>query len=235
MTQGETLLPKPTTIAIDGPAAAGKSTVGCELAKRLNYLYLDTGVMYRAVTWAALHQGLNIRDEAAITALAQRLRIDVVPPTEDDGRQYTVLADGHDITWAIRDADIEAGVSVVSAYRGVREALVVQQRRISAQGRVVMVGRDIGTIVLPNADLKLYLDAQVDERAMRRYRELVERGQEASYASVLVAVQRRDTIDSGRAIAPLQPAADATIIDTSDLNIDEVLELVEVLIRERVN
>jgi cytidylate kinase len=229
------LLPQPDTIAIDGPAAAGKSTIGCELAKKLNYLYFDTGVMYRAVTWAALHHGMDIADEAAITALAQRLNIDVMPPTADDGRQYTILVDGQDVTWAIRDSAVEAGVSQVSAYAGVREALVIQQRRVSAQGRVVMVGRDIGTVVVPDADLKLYLDARVKERAMRRYHELLERGQEADLTDVLSAMQRRDEIDSGREVSPLQPAADAVVIDTSNLTIDQVLEAVERLIRERIN
>jgi cytidylate kinase len=228
-------LSQPNTIAIDGPAAAGKSTIGCKLAKRLNYLYFDTGVMYRAVTWAALHQGLDISDEAIITALAQRLEIDVLPPTTDDGRQYTILVDGQDVTWAIRDADVEAGVSPVSAYPGVREALVAQQRRISAQGRVVMVGRDIGTVVVPDADLKLYLDARVKERALRRYRELLQRDQEARFEDVLSAMQRRDDIDSGRAVSPLEPADDAIVIDTSNLHIDQVLEVVEKLIRERIN
>ena len=224
------MLSKPGTIAIDGPAAAGKSTIGCELAKRLDYLFFDTGVMYRAVTWAALEQGLNISDEAAITALAGRLRIDIQPATVDDGRQYTVLVDDQDITWALRGAEVEAGVSPVSAYPGVRKAMVIQQRRIGARGRVVMVGRDIGTIVLPNADLKLYLDAQMKARATRRYRELVERGAEADYANVLATMTRRDNIDSRRKIAPLQPAGDAVIIDTSDLTAEQVLEVVEGLI-----
>jgi cytidylate kinase len=228
-------LPKPITITIDGPAAAGKSTIGCELAKRLNYLYFDTGVMYRAVTWAALRQGLSISDQEGTTALAQRLRIDVVPPTVDDGRQYTVLADGQDVTWLIRNASIEAGVSPVSAYPGVRQALVVQQRRIGAKGGVVMVGRDIGTVVLPDADLKIYLDAHMQERAMRRYRELTQRGQRARYDCVLAAMQRRDEIDSGREVAPLQAAEDAIVIDTSNLTIDEVLAVIEGLIRARVN
>ncbi len=224
---------KPDTITIDGPAAAGKSTIGHALAARLNYLYFDTGVMYRAVTWAALEQGIDISNEPAIVALAQRLHIDVTPPTVDDGRQYTVLVDGQDVTWAIRDAQVEAYVSPVSAYAGVRAALVAQQRRISAQGRVVMVGRDIGTVVLPGADLKLYLDARVQERARRRYLELVERGQSTSMEEVLTAMQRRDQIDSGRAVAPLQPAPDAIIIDTTDLTTEQVLERVEALIRER--
>jgi len=225
-------LTKPTTITIDGPAASGKSTIGYELAQQLGYLYFDTGVMYRAVTWVALQQDINILDKAAITALARRVRIDVVPPTVDDGRQYTVFVDGQDVTWAIRSADVDANVSPVSAYAGVREALVAQQRRISEQGRVVMVGRDIGTVVLPDADLKLYLDARVEARAMRRYRELVARCQLADYDSVLSAMQRRDKIDSGRKVSPLRPAKDAIIIDTSDLAVQEVLELVTGLIQE---
>jgi cytidylate kinase len=187
------------------------------------------------VTWAALQRGLNILDEAQITALAQRLRVDVAPPTVDDGRQYTVWADGQDVTWAIREAEVEASVSPVSAYPGVRQALVAQQRCIGERGRVVMVGRDIGTVVLPNADLKLYLDARVEERAMRRYRESVQRGQKTDYDSVLAATQRRDRIDSGREVAPLQAADDAIIVDTSDMAIDVVLEVVKGLIRERAN
>jgi cytidylate kinase len=225
----------PTTIAIDGPAASGKSTIGYELAKRLNYLYLDTGVMYRAVTFAALQEGINFLDEAAITDLAQRLQIDVCPPTEDDGRQYTVLIDGEDITWRIRDPRVEAGVSIVSAYRGVREALVRQQRHISEKGCVVMVGRDIGTIVLPCAELKLYLDARVSERALRRYRELRARGMEANLDEVLASMHQRDTIDSGREVSPLEKAEDAILIDTSEMTIEQVLEEVTRLISEHPN
>jgi cytidylate kinase len=227
-------LSKPITIAIDGPAAAGKSTIGFELAKRLGYLYFDTGVMYRAVTWAALQQGIDISDETAITALSQKLKIDVQPPTQNDGRQYTVLADGQDITWAIRETDVEAGVSPVSAYAGVRKALVANQRRISSQGCVVMVGRDIGTIVLPSADLKLYLDAKIHERALRRFRELEQRGEEPSFDTVLAGVQKRDNIDSGRAVSPLLPAKDAIIIDTSNLTITQVLEKIEQIIRKHI-
>jgi cytidylate kinase len=225
-------LSRPTTIAIDGPAASGKSTIGYELAQQLGYLYFDTGVMYRAVTWVALQQGVDILDEAAVTALARQVRIDVVPPTVDDGRQYTVFADSQDVTWAIRSAEVDASVSPVSAYAGVRRSLVAQQRRISDQGRVVMVGRDIGTVVLPSADLKLYLDAQVEARAMRRYHQLVARHQQADYDSVLTAMQRRDRIDSGREVSPLRPAEDAIIIDTSDLSVQEVLELVTGLVQE---
>ena len=142
----------PSTIAIDGPAASGKSTIGGLLAERLGYLYFDTGVMYRAVTWAVLAQGVAVEDEAGVTALAERLQIDVVRPTVDDGRQYTILADGQDVTWQIRRPEVDRGVSPVSAYAGVRAALTAQQRRIGQRGQIVMVGRDIGTVVLPEAD-----------------------------------------------------------------------------------
>jgi cytidylate kinase len=223
-------LPKPTTIAIDGPAASGKSTIGYELARRLDYLFFDTGVLYRAVTWAALHEGIAIGDEAAITALARRLEIDVLPPRKPDGRQYTVLVDGRDVTWEIRAGAVEDGVSVVSAYPDVRATLVTKQRRVSGQGRVVMVGRDIGTIVLPGAQLKLYLDARVKERARRRHRELLERGQTVGFDEVLAAMERRDAIDSEREVAPLQAAEDAVQVDTSDLSIQQVLDSVMQLV-----
>ena len=224
---------RPTTIAIDGPAASGKSTIGELLARRLGYLYFDTGVMYRAVTWAALKRGIPIEDETAITALAERLHIGVVPPTVSDGRQYTVLADGEDVTWAIRTPEVDANVSPVAAYPGVREALVRQQRQIAQQGPVVMVGRDIGTVVLPDADLKVYLDAGVEERARRRWREVRERGEAAEYEPILAAMRRRDEIDSHRATSPLRPAADAVVVDTTDMTIAEVLATVKRICDER--
>jgi cytidylate kinase len=228
-------LSKPITIAIDGPAASGKTTIGGELAKRLNYLFFDTGVMYRAVTWAALRQGLSVYEETEITALAQQLHIDVVLPTVNDGRPYTVMADGQDVTELIRDTAVEAGVSSVSAYPGVRAALVAQQQRIGARGQIVMAGRDIGTVVLPDADIKIYLDARVEERASRRYHEQSERGKGSSYENVLTAMRRRDEFDSGREISPLHAADDAIIIDTSDLTADQVLDIIEGLIRERID
>jgi len=222
------------TIAIDGPAAAGKSTVGALVAQRLGYLYFDTGVMYRAVTWAALDRGTPIEDEMAITDLARRLRIEVLPPTLDDGRQYTVLADGVDVTWAIREPEVNRWVSPVSAYRGVREALVAQQRRIGREGRVVMVGRDIGTVVLPEAELKVYLDASLEERARRRYLEARERGQMVSLEEVIEDLRRRDRIDSTRAEGPLQAAPDAVVIDSTHMTVDEVVARVVALARCRV-
>jgi cytidylate kinase len=214
----------PETITIDGPAASGKSTLGHRLAQALGYLYFDTGVMYRAVTWLALNQGMDIGDEAAITTLAERAQIDVLPPSVEDGRAYTVLVDGQDITWDIRLPEVEAYVSPVSAYPGVRKALSAQQRRIGQRGKVVMVGRDIGTVILPDADLKIYLDASVEERARRRFVELHGRGQPADYEEILQAMRRRDEIDSQRKVAPLRPAEDAIILCSDGLNADQVLE-----------
>ncbi|MBN1935900.1 MAG: (d)CMP kinase [Anaerolineae bacterium] len=227
-----------SVIAIDGPAASGKSTVGALLAQRLEYVYFDTGVMYRAVTWAALARGTAIDDEAAVTALSEQLHIQVAVPTADDGRQYTVLADGEDVTWAIRTPQVNQNVSPVSAYPGVREALVAQQRRIAGQGRIVMVGRDIGTVVLPQADLKIYLDASVDARARRRHHELIAHRQEngidlaQEYDEILNSMIRRDQIDSSRAASPLRPADDAIILDTTDLTVAQVLDRILALIAQ---
>jgi cytidylate kinase len=221
---------KPTTIAIDGPAASGKSTIAAALARRLGYLYFDTGVMYRAAAWAALDRGLAISDEAAVTKLTESLQIDVKPPSVDDGRQYDVLCDDVDVTWAIRTPAVDANVSTVSVYPGVRSALTAQQRRIGLRGDVVMVGRDIGTVVLPEAPLKIYLDASAEERARRRYREVQARGRQAqTYEAILDNVKQRDAIDSGRATAPLKAAPDAVIIDSTSLSVDEVIARVEQL------
>jgi cytidylate kinase len=221
------------TIAIDGPAASGKSTVGEGLAESLDYLFFDTGVMYRAVTWAALERGVAVEDEEAVTGLAEQLDIEVTDATEDDGRQYTVLADGVDVTWAIRAPAVDANVSAVSTYRGVRRALVAKQRRIAAGKPVVMVGRDIGTVVLPEADLKIYLDASVEERARRRWAEMDDREQDADYEDVLASMRRRDRIDSNREISPLRAAPDAIRIDTTDLEVEEVVDEAERLVQEQ--
>ena len=224
-------MPLPSIIAIDGPAASGKSTLARLLAEELGYLYFDTGVMYRAVTWIALQRNLVIEDEAAITSLAQSIPIDVRPPSEQDGRAYDVWVEGQDITWQIRRPEVDANVSPVSAYAGVRRALSAQQRRIGQRGRVVMVGRDIGTVVLPEAGLKIYLDASAEERARRRYKELIGRGEQADYEQILAGVRRRDHIDSTREVAPLSIAEDAMILNSDDLSIVQVLELA----REMVN
>jgi cytidylate kinase len=214
----------PSIIAIDGPAASGKSTLGLRLAQALHYLFFDTGVMYRAITWLALDRGINVKDEAAVTALAEGTQIDVAPASVPDGRAGDVLVDGKDITWETRGRKVEANVSAVSAYRGVRAALSQQQRRIGLRGKVVMVGRDIGTVVLPEADLKIYLDASAEERARRRYEEIIARGGVAEYKEILAKVIERDRIDSTRDVAPLKAAEDAIVLDSDQLTADEVFE-----------
>ena len=222
---------KPNIIAIDGPAASGKSTLGRRLADALGFLFFDTGVMYRAVTWGALQRGIPIPNEAEVTRLAESAQIDVQPPSRDDGRACDVLLDGQDITWETRRAEVDANVSPVSAYRGVRLALASQQRRIGLRGRVVMVGRDIGTVVLPEADLKIYLDASAEERARRRFQEILGRGGTADYDEILNGVRSRDEIDSHRAFSPLRAAEDAVLIDSDRLSADQVFERVVDLCR----
>ena len=212
----------PSIIALDGPAASGKSTLGRKLADSLGYLFFDTGIMYRAVTWIALQHDMNLRDEAEITELAQNAQIDIRPPSKDDGRPCDVVIGGKDVTWDMRGEEVDGNVSVVSAYAGVRQALSEQQRRIGLRGKVVMVGRDIGTVVLPDADLKVYLDASAEERAKRRYEEIIARGDKAEYDEILKKVIERDRIDSTRAVAPLRPAEDAIIIDSDKLDVEQV-------------
>jgi cytidylate kinase len=214
----------PSIIAIDGPAASGKSTLGLRLADALNYLFFDTGVMYRAVTWLVLDRGVDVHDESAVTALAENVPIEVSPASVADGRTGDVLVEGKDITWDTRGRKVESDVSIVSAYPGVRKALSQQQRRIGLRGKIVMVGRDIGTVVLPEADLKIYLDASAEERARRRHHELIARGKNADYNEILAKVIERDRIDSTRDVAPLKAAEDAVVLDSDKLNADEVFE-----------
>jgi cytidylate kinase len=216
----------PSTIAIDGPAASGKSTIGLRLAGALGYTFFDTGVMYRAVAWLALQRGFDLLDEVSVTKLTEEANLDIRPASKQDGRTSDVLAEGQDITWEIRRPEVDANVSVVSAYAGVRRALSAQQRRIGLRGKIVMVGRDIGTVVLPEADLKIYLDASAEERAARRYKEIIARNEQAEYNEILSKVRARDEIDSTRAVAPLKPADDAVILDSDKLSADEVFERV---------
>jgi cytidylate kinase len=219
-------------ITLDGPAASGKTTVGRMLAARLGYLFFDTGVMYRAVALSALRRGVDVEDEEQVSALAEGLAIDVLPPAVDDGRAGTVLLDGIDVSRAVREPAVDAAVSKVSAYRRVRAAMAAQQRRIGLRGRVVMVGRDVGTVVLPEAELKIYLDAALDERARRRHRELAARRSSQSLEEVRKGLARRDEIDSSRELSPLRPAEDAVIIDTTALTPEEILQRIEPLLVE---
>ncbi len=221
----------PKIIAVDGPAASGKSTLGEQLAHCLGYLFFDTGIMYRAVTWAVLKRSVNVNDEEQVSALAEQIQIDVNQPSVNDGRKADVAIDGEDATWEVRRAEVEANVSVVSAYPRVRTAMTAQQRRIGQRGQVVMVGRDIGTVVLPEADLKIYLDASVEERARRRFEEVTARGETANFDTLLESMRRRDRIDSTRTVAPLRPAQDAVIINSDGKSAKEILDLVCALAR----
>jgi len=224
----------PSIIAIDGPAASGKSTIGKRLADALGYMFFDTGVMYRAITWLTLQRGIDISDEATITLLAESIPIDVRPPSQDDGRACDVLVEGVNITWETRSPEVDANVSVISAYAGVRRALSAQQRRIGQRGQVVMVGRDIGTVVLPGADLKIYLVASAEERARRRYEEIIARGESADYDEILSKVIERDRIDSTRDVAPLKAADDAVLVDSNNLNAEEVFQHIFALCKPTV-
>ncbi|MFM8367183.1 MAG: (d)CMP kinase [Chloroflexota bacterium] len=212
----------PSIIALDGPAASGKSTVGRRLADALGYLFFDTGVMYRAVTWIALNHDMDLHDEASITQMAESAEIDIRQPSQNDGRACDIVVGDKDITWDVRSGDVEASVSLVSAYAGVRTALSGQQRRIGLRGKVVMVGRDIGTVVLPEADLKVYMDASAEERARRRVKDITARGEQANYDEILKKMIERDRLDSTRAVAPLRPADDALVLDTDKLSEEEV-------------
>ncbi|HEY6073095.1 MAG TPA: (d)CMP kinase [Anaerolineales bacterium] len=217
----------PSIIAIDGPAASGKSTLGLRLARHLGYLFFDTGIMYRAVTWLALELGRDMKDEAAITALAKEADIDILPPSRDDGRACDVTINGRDITWEVRSKGVDRNVSIVAAYPGVRHALLGQQRRVGRKGHVVMVGRDIATVVLPEADLKVYLDATAEERARRRYDEILARGGSADYNEILAMVLERDRVDSTRSEAPLRIAQDALVLDSDHMTAEQVFAQVK--------
>jgi cytidylate kinase len=222
------------SITIDGPAASGKSTLGIKLAEHFKFIFFDTGVMYRAVTLAALQRKISAVDENACTELAQRVKIDIAVPSMHDGRLNDVLLDGQDVSWDIRLPDVEAYVSVISAYPGVRQALTEQQRRIGLRGEVVLVGRDTGTVVLPEALVKIYLDASVEERARRRYLEVQARGENTGYQELLDSMQERDRIDSGRDVAPLRPAHDAIIIDSDKKDAEHIFQIVVKLAEEKL-
>jgi cytidylate kinase len=192
----------PTVITIDGPAASGKSTLGELLARRLGYIYFDTGVLYRALALLALRREIELDDAEALANLARQVVLEVLPPTTDDGRQNTVLADGEDLTPHLRDVEVERAVSRVAGYPAVRAALRDQQRAIGLRGKVVMVGRDIGSVVMPDAEYKLFLDAPMEERARRRHADLARRGTETALSTVAEDLQRRDEQDRRNTFVP---------------------------------
>jgi len=212
----------PLTITIDGPAASGKSVLAERLAARLGYFYFDTGLMYRAVTNEALARGTAIADENAVTQLAESIEINVLP-ADHQGELCRVFVDGREISAQLQRPEVDRNVSAVSAYPGVRRALTAQQRRIAERGCIIMAGRDIGTVVLPDAECKIFLTASADARARRRTADRRARGQQVTLEQMRDEIIKRDAIDSSRSVAPLRPADDAISLDNSDLTIDETV------------
>lgn len=217
---------QPSSIAIDGPTASGKSVVGRALARSLGYRFVDTGAMYRAITWLALREAISTEDEAKLTRLATLHTLRPATTPDDEG----IVVDATFLGAELSSRDVEAAVSLVSRVKGVRDALVLQQRRLAGEGRLVMAGRDIGTVVLPEADLKLYLTASPRVRARRRLADLQRAGVAVTYEDVLVGLKRRDRLDSERAVSPLRPAGDAQIIETDHLEVTTVLAAIASLL-----
>lgn len=217
-------------IALDGPAGSGKSTIAKAIAKDYNILYLDTGAMYRACGLKALRLGISPQDEAAVTAMLPSLKLEV---RYVDGAQRTIL-DGEDVSSAIRENSVSMAASHVSAHPSVRIKMVEMQREIAKQMSCVLDGRDIGTVVLPNAKFKFFITADSKVRAQRRYDELFARGQKVDFDALHAEIVLRDKQDSERATAPLKPADDAIIVDTSNLSIDEVVQTIKSMIQEKI-
>jgi cytidylate kinase len=217
---------KPKLIAIDGPVAVGKSSVGSLLARRLGYVFFDTGMMYRAFTWKVLKSSIPPEDENRLCHLASTTKFDFVPSQEG---YLSPLIDGENVSSQLLLPEIEERVALISKVAGVRQALVSEQRKLAQRGSVVMAGRDIGTIVLPWAELKVFLAASAEERANRRYKELLEQGERADYTSIFAELKRRDEIDTNRTVSPLKPAADAVTIDTENLSLEQVVDKIYVL------
>lgn len=218
------------SVAIDGPSGAGKSSLAKRLAKDLGYVYVDTGAMYRSIGLYAVRAGVDPKDEAAVTALLPQIKLAI---RLVDGAQHIYL-NGEDVSDAIRAENIGMAASAVSAHPPVRAFLLDTQRGLAADQNILMDGRDIGTVVLPNASLKIYLTASAEKRAQRRYEEYLEKGQKATYEEVLEDQKKRDYDDSHRKIAPLKKAADAILVDTSELSLQESIDAVIGLMQEKL-
>jgi cytidylate kinase len=217
---------KPQLIAIDGPVAVGKSSVGSLLAKRLGYVFFDTGMMYRAFTWKVIKSGISIEDEQKLCQLANTTKFDFVPLQE---WRLSPFIDDEDISSKLLCPEVEAQVSRASKIAGVRQTLIQEQRRLAQRGKLVMAGRDIGTVVLPWAELKIFLTASTEERARRRHKELLERGENSSLEIVLADLKKRDEMDIHRTISPLKPAEDAIVIDTENFTLEQVVDKIYIL------
>jgi CMP/dCMP kinase len=215
-------------IAIDGPVAAGKSSVAKRLSEKLNFTYIDTGAMYRCVALAAQRAGVDWHDGPAVEQVAKSITIDLLPPSseEKNNRKVTVLLDGEDVSHRIREIEYGEGASIVGTHAAVRKVMVAKQRELGGSKEVVMEGRDIGTTVLPKADLKIYLSAELDERVRRRTHQLERLGEEVTKGIVEHDVIDRDERELHRKVEPLHPADDAWMLDTTDLSIDQVVEVI---------
>ena len=218
------------SVAIDGPSGDGKSSLARRLAADLGYTYVDTGAMYRAIGLYARRAGADTKDAAAVEALLPRIKLDI---RLQDGAQH-ILLNGEDVTEAVRAEEIGMAASDVSAHPAVRSFLLDTQRDLAASRDVLMDGRDIGTVVLPNATVKIYLTASADARARRRLAELLEKGRQTDYATVLADIEQRDYQDTHRAVAPLRQAEDAVLVDTSDIGIEESFALLKKTILEHI-
>ncbi len=221
--------PRRPVVTIDGPTASGKSTVARAVAARLGSIYVDTGAMYRSVALAAMRRGLDLSDADAVARLAQTLAIEF----RQDARGLRVVLNGEDVTEAIRTPEVSDGASIVSTSPGVRTAMVARQREMGADGGVVMEGRDIGTVVFPDAEVKIFLKASLEARARRRHDELKARGVNVDFDEVRRTEAQRDQRDETRALSPLRPAADAVVLDTTNQAVEEVIETIVRLVRER--
>ena len=219
-------MPTVSAVALDGPVASGKTVVGRRVAGALGFRFFDTGLLYRAVAWAALRRSVSLEDPDALTRLAATMRLEVAGPVGID----RVVVDGEDATEALRESPVERAVSRVAAVAGVREALVKTQRSIAAGGGVIMAGRDIGTVILPDADLKVFLQASVDERARRRHAEQDSAARPVSLSAVRSEIEQRDRTDSERTLAPLRQAPDAHLVETDGVALDDVVDRVLALV-----
>ena len=208
------------TIAIDGPAVSGKSSVGRSLASHIGYRFLDTGLMYRAATWNAIKNGVDVSDPTAVVQATERIDFAV---SDDETGDNLIIVNGEDVTKHLHAPAVDDSVSSVASVGRVREIMVAEQRRLASGGEIVMVGRDIGTIVIPEAPLKIYLTATARTRAHRRYKEFIAEGTEIEFGDILRSMEQRDLIDSSRENSPLRTAEDAHVVDTDELAFDEVV------------
>lgn len=217
-------------VAVDGPAGAGKSSISKIVAKKLGYLYIDTGAMYRSVTWAVLHNHINVNNQKAVEALLPEL--DLTMEASDDSCKVFIA--GQDVTDFIRTPQVNNAVSIVASYKGVRQYLVERQRLMAEAGGVILDGRDIGSVVLPNAELKIYLTASVEARAMRRYLEVKGTVNEQTLEDIKDSVMQRDDMDKNRKESPLIQVEDAVLVDSSEMTFDETVEHILHLVQERI-